>query len=106
MDKEFIFDIYDEEMKGYKDVEFEIQNMDNFIHDDTVMKYRRDLNVKECATKLLGEMVVKPAEARKVGYFKNDFDGLKDFLEIIMEYQETFMKRPGKRKGRRPINVG
>lgn len=77
------------------DVDFELQKMDNMMFFDV-----KDLHVRgiikftEYMIPLLRDCVVKPADARKVDYFKNDLDALNMVGGVIMGLQ----KNPTKKK--------
>lgn len=106
MENKFLLDIYNKKTNSYDDYKFEIQSMDSFIFDDTMTRYSKEVDLKKCASKILGEMIVKPAEARKVEFFKDDFEALEEVFKTLTDFQSDFKKRPGKRKGRRPVNAG
>lgn len=105
MENKFIFDIYSIAKKGFEEVEIEIQAMDNFIFDDTMTQYSKDIDFKKTASKLLTEMIVKPTAAQKVEFFKDDYEGLEEVFKTLTDFQTSFKKKPGKRKGRRPASA-
>lgn len=83
------------------DHHFEVQAMDNFIYTQSFSSFGANKDYKKFAEKILKEMVVVPVEARNLDFFENDFEGLTQVIEQLMEVQDAFMKPLNKRKGLR-----
>jgi hypothetical protein len=103
MENKFLYDVYDHEMKTFRDYEVEIQNMDNFIYNDMQADLVKKTDTKAYYEKYLKNMVLKPSEFRDINFWRNDFEGLEGLIAILDTYQASFMKRSEKRKGFRTI---
>ena len=81
----------------YENKEFEIQGMDPFIYKKIDGEFTRSLDLEILAKKMLSEMVITPAEARNIDFWKKDPEGLDAFVKELSEYQEGLYKPKRKR---------
>ena len=94
MENKFVLKDFTNEKNEDKDIEFEIQGIDNIIYFDAYDLYKRGvLKFSEFATILIRDAIVKPSEARKVSFFKNDMGSLDLVAGAIMGLQKNPAKK-------------